>query len=142
VRGASRALAYVESGLDAAARSLVAAARGISTVADAIERALDTTAHTLAATAREIATAADTAERGFDAAARTTAAATDTAADDVETTEERVFGDGIDRAADRLRDAGDALRELQTGKLFQYTFSLFVYVLLAAALATLLFWLR
>jgi hypothetical protein len=48
------------------------------------------------------------------------------------------FAHGLDNAAYALRRAGRHLRELQTGQLPQYTFSLFVWVLFVGLLALVL----
>lgn len=78
------------------------------------------------------------AESGLDASARWLGAATLHSAGATDTAERKGFGDGLDTLGYALRRAGGRLRALQTGQLPQYTFSLFVWVLLGGLLALVL----
>ena len=78
------------------------------------------------------------AEGGLDTGARRLGTASMRSAGAIDTAERVGFGRALDAAAYALRRVGRRLRTLQTGQLPQYTFSLFVWVLIVGLLALVL----
>lgn len=134
--------AAIAGALQTAARWPVRGVRRMSRMLPPLEGSLDAGARGVAAGATVAATAANSSESGLDAAARGMGKGTRDAAAGVEGAEEKGFGQGIDRFAHAFRAAGGQLRTLQTGKVFQYTLSLFAYVLAAVVLVAVLLWIR
>jgi NADH-quinone oxidoreductase subunit L len=110
----------------------------IAARAKPLERGLDALAAHLGRGAVRAGQSARRAEGGMDAGARWTGAVTLRTARATDTAERVGFAHGLDNAAYALRRAGRHLRELQTGQLPQYTFSLFVWVLFVGLLALVL----
>jgi NADH-quinone oxidoreductase subunit L len=106
----------------------------VAAAAKPLEQGLDALAAALGRGAQGAGGGAQRVEGGLDAGARGTAAATMQSAEAAEEAERKGFGDGLDAAAYALRRIGGQMRRLQTGQLPQYTFSLFVWVLLAGLL--------
>lgn len=104
-----------------------------------LETGLDRGAAGIATGARSMAAELDRAETALDAAARESARATRSAARGAERLEQRGFAAGGDEAARALGGLGNLLRRLQTGKLYLYTLTLFVWTL-AAVVAGAVFW--
>lgn len=110
----------------------------VAAAAKPLERGLDGLAAALGRGAQGAGSGAQRAEEALDAGAQGTAAAAMRSAEATEGAERDGFGHGLDAAAYALRRAGRRLRSLQTGQLPQYTFSLFVWVLLAGLLVLVL----
>jgi len=111
-----------------------------SAAAKPLERGLDALAARIGHGATRAGQGAHRAESGLDAGARWIGHATIRTADATDTTERVGFGRGLDQFAYAFRRTGSRLRGLQTGQLPQYTFSLFVWVLLAGLLVLVLWW--
>ena len=111
-----------------------------SAAAKPLERGLDALAARIGRGATRAGQGAHRAESGLDAGARWIGHATIRTADATDTTERVGFGRGLDQFAYAFRRTASRLRGLQTGQLPQYTFSLFVWVLLAGLLALVLWW--
>ena len=80
-------------------------------------------------------------EQLLDSMVRQLGKATFMLAQATDVTERRGFSSGIDRFASLLGKASDRLRQLQTGKLYFYTLSVFVWLLAAGVIGVLL-WAR
>jgi len=104
----ARIVARIEQALDGAARSLVAGARSAARVVDGTEGVLDAAARDLAVGARDLAAL-------------------------VRKGEDRGISDGVDAIAGLLARGSSVLRHAETGKIYVYTMSLFVWVALATA---------
>jgi NADH-quinone oxidoreductase subunit L len=102
----------LEQGLDASVRGVVGTAVGLARIANRAEGRLDLAARGLGRLTMDTAHATDLAEISG-------------------------FGRGIDQGARGVRRAGGRLRRLQSGKLYLYTLSVFVWVLLAGLLVVL-----
>ena len=128
----------VASLADRLARAPARAAELAASAAKSLEHALDRLAAGLGRGALGAGNGARHAEGGLDAGARWLGAVTLQSADATDSSERKGFGRGLDAAAFALRRVGGRLRALQTGQLPQYTFSLFVWVLLVGLLALVL----
>ncbi len=106
---------------------------------DSIEQTLDRFARTLAQGTLSLSRAGDRFESGLDQLARATADSTMSAARGVGSAESHGFSDLLDAFARLFGQAGGRVRGWETGKLYLYTFGLFIWTLLAA-LAGFFYW--
>jgi len=128
-------------GLQAATQWPVRLAFLLAAGIEMIERGFDAGARLLVGAVAMLALAADQTERGFDVAARATGNFATLAANASDVAERQGFERGLDNFAALLNRAGESLRPLQSGKIYLYTLSLFVWVLLAGVLWVLI-WFR
>lgn len=105
---------------------------------DAFEKALDATAICAARTAGALAACCARSEAVLDSAGRATGRSVFESARLVDAVELGGFRRPIDRVAAVLGAAGATLRGLETGKLYLYTFAVFVWVVMVLFAAVLL----
>ncbi len=104
-----------------------------------IEQAFDQSVRTVAHGTLSLSRAGDRFESGLDHLARATADSTMSAARGVGAAESHGFSDLLDAFARLFGQAGGQVRGWETGKLYLYTFGLFIWALLAA-LAGFFYW--
>jgi NADH-quinone oxidoreductase subunit L len=105
----------------------------LARVIERTERALDEGARSAARVMLAFARGAERAELTLDAGASDLAQAAYDTAGLVRSAEDRGISDGLDRAARLLARGSSTLRRAESGKIYVYTMSLFVWVAVATA---------
>ena len=144
-RGAAPALgswpSSIGAGLMATTMAIARWTMQVAAKLNWVERQLDHAVRVIANAVNGVAASTGLVESTLDAAARGTATATWRLARDAEVIEALGFGRGGDRIAAGIAFGGERLRLLQSGQLYLYTLSLFLWAAAALVAGGLLVWL-